>query len=150
MPGLRSLTVTDIDPLCYPDDISTLIYESEKLEALKLHWSPRMRDAGEPSVYLQSYFRRNIAERKTLHLRNIGFYNLFAAVDPTVEDIIDHSFTETVTLLNCFGADDEASRQNGPMQSFLDRTWNHPPPNLIRVRSLRYDRLNKFTVADTP
>src|SRR5271163_5021369 len=90
MPRLRSLTVTDIDPLCYPDDISTLIYESEKLEALKLHWSPRMRDAGEPSVHLQSYFRRNIAERKKLHLRNIGFYNLYAAVDPIVEEIIDH------------------------------------------------------------
>lgn len=31
MPNLRILKVTDIDPLCYPDDISLLLYGSKKV-----------------------------------------------------------------------------------------------------------------------
>ena len=58
LPNLKTLVVYDIDPLCYPDDISLLIFGSKKLENLKLHWSPRMRAAGEESVNLMSIFGR--------------------------------------------------------------------------------------------
>lgn len=37
MPTLRGLNVSNIDPLCYPDDISLLLLHSRKLEDLKLH-----------------------------------------------------------------------------------------------------------------
>ena len=49
LPNLKTLIVYDIDPLCYPDDISLLLLSAKKLENLKLHYNPRMRDMAEES-----------------------------------------------------------------------------------------------------
>jgi hypothetical protein len=141
MPNLRSLTVTHMDPLCYPDDIATAVFASPKLDTLKLHWSPRMRDAGEPSIHLQSYFRHNIAAKKRLRLKEIGFYNLFALTSPEIEGIVDHSNMHSLTMLNAFGVDDHWGQQSS-LATFLDSSWTRPPHDLVRLKSLRHDKMN--------
>lgn len=130
-----------MDPLCYPDDIATALFASPKLDTLKLHWSPRMRDAGEPSVQLQSYFRHNIAAKKTLKLKEIGFYNLFALTTPEVQDIVDHSNLQSMTMLNAFGVNDQLGHQSS-LAVFLDSSWSRPPHNLVRLKSIRHDKMS--------
>jgi hypothetical protein len=142
MSSLRSLTVTHMDPLCYPDDIALALFASPKLEALQLHWSPRMRDVGEPSVQLHSYFRHNIAAKKRLKLKHIGFYNLFALTSSEIEDIFDHSHMQSITMLNAFGVDDEGG-QKSSLATFLDGSWSRPPDNLVQLKSLRHDKMSK-------
>ena len=58
MANLRAFRAMDIDPLCYPDDISVLLLNSKKLEDLRLHFSPRMRREAESSLSLDTYFGR--------------------------------------------------------------------------------------------
>ena len=142
MPGLRSLTVTHVDPLCYPDDISTLLFESKKIDTLKLHWSPRMRDAGEPSVHLQTYFHKIIAAKQPLKIKTLGIYNLFAL---PLKEAMDESFIENVTILNCFGSDDTrhtSAGSVGPL-TFIDDSWRRAPKNIVRLKSFRNDRLSR-------
>ena len=148
MPQLHSLTVTHIDPLCYPDDISTLICASKTFDALKLHWSPRMRDAGEPSVQLQSYFRQNIAAKVPLRIKHLGFYNLLALATPELDDVVQHSMVESFTMLNCFGTDEgiaveSAASSGSGLSAFLDGSWNRPPKQLNMFKTVRHDRLNR-------
>jgi hypothetical protein len=142
MPHLRSLTVTDMDPLCYPDDIASTLFGSPKLDTLKLHWSPRMRDAGEPSVQLQSYFRHNISAKKKLKLRHLGFYNLFALTNPEIESIIDFSDLQSMTMLNAFGVDDQDA-QRSALTTFLDSSWARPPVDFVHLKSVRHDKMSK-------
>lgn len=142
LPHLRSLTVTDIDPLCYPDDIATTLFASPKLETLKLHWSPRMRDVGEPSIQIQSYFRHNISAKQKLKIKHIAFHNLFAMASPEIKDVMDHSRLEGFTMLNSFGADDQAAPQSS-LAIFLDSSWGRPPENLAQLKSIRHDELSK-------
>ena len=52
LPNLESFIFTHYDPLCYPDDISRMLLHTTKLSELQLHFSPRMREAGEPTVQL--------------------------------------------------------------------------------------------------
>ena len=47
LPHLTTFVIYDIDPLCYPDNISLLMLTAKRLANLKMHWSPRMRDSGE-------------------------------------------------------------------------------------------------------
>jgi hypothetical protein len=138
MPHLRSLTVTDMDPLCYPDDIAMTLFASPKLDSLKLHWSPRMRDAGEPSVQMQSYFRHNIAAKRILRLRHIAFHNLFGITSPEVEMVIDHSNMQSITMLNAFGQDEQQSS----LAAFLDSTWSRLPDGLVHLKSIRHDKVS--------
>lgn len=58
MANLRVFWAMDIDPLCYPDDISMLLLGSKKLEDLRLHFSPRMRQEAESSLSMDTYFGR--------------------------------------------------------------------------------------------
>jgi hypothetical protein len=139
MPHLRSLAVTHIDPLCYPDDIAMALFASPKLDSLTLHWSPRMRDAGEPSVQMQSYFRHNVAGKNRLKLRHVAFYNLFAITSPEVETIIDHSNMQSITMLNAFGLDEQQSS----LATFLDSSWSRPPHDLVQLKSVRHDKISK-------
>jgi hypothetical protein len=143
MPHLRSLTITDIDPLCYPDDIAMALFASPKLDTVNLHWSPRMRDAGEPSVHLYSYFRHNISAKKKLKLKQIGFYNLFALTSPEIDGIIEFSDIQSLTMLNSFGLDDQDGHHQPSLAAFLDSSWARPPGNLIGLKSIRHDKMSK-------
>ncbi|KAJ5757494.1 uncharacterized protein N7511_006188 [Penicillium nucicola] len=137
MPHLRCLKITDIDPLCYPDDIATLLWKSRKLRDLKLHWSPRMRDSQEPSVSLHDYFRKLIANKQPLAVKRMSFQNLYAfhtedfnfAFDPTtVEDVTFLSGVEGSSLAN----------------TFIENSWPTVPPHAkLRMKSVRMDAVSK-------
>lgn len=137
MPHLKCLKVTDIDPLCYPDDIATLLWKSRKLRELKLHWSPRMRDAQEPSVSLHDYFRKLIASKQPLMVKKMSFQNLYAfhtedfnfSFDPTtVEDVTFLSGVEGSSLVN----------------TFIESSWPTVPPHAqLRIKSVRLDAVSK-------
>lgn len=129
LPNLLTLVVYDIDPLCYPDDISLLLAGSPKLENLKLHWNPRMRRAGEESVNLLAIFGRCVAARKVLRIKRMAIYNLYTRfAGDSISDVIDTSVQREITVINSMGTSD-------PMTVFLDSAWKlHPeppiPPNL--------------------
>ncbi|KAJ9604200.1 hypothetical protein H2200_011034 [Cladophialophora chaetospira] len=156
LPSLKSLTFTHYDPLCYPDDISTLLLHASKLQHLIMHFSPRMREQGEPSVVLTHFFRKNISAKKKLRLKSMGVYNLLNSADPTeCLEAIDSSGIEHFTTLNTFGLDEDAPINHSAGISathFIDRTWHmmmksedHAPD---RVRSLRIDQLHKRHAVD--
>lgn len=139
LPNLRTLVLYDMDPLCYPDDVSLLLAHATKLENLKLHWNPRMRESGEESVNLLNYFGRCVAAKVTLPVKRFAMYNLYAR---NMGDGFGHCFDDDklveVTLINSMGSSD-------PMTVFLDDTWrvhnHHPiPRNLKLIRSDHLDR----------
>jgi hypothetical protein len=149
MPNLKTLVVYDIDPLCYPDDISLLLLGARKLENLKLHWNPRMREAGEESVNLMSIFGRCIAAKTSLPLRRIAIYNLYTRfIGDGFENVVAEHTQEEATVFNSMGSSD-------PMTVFLDNSWRvsnaRPlPPNLKMFRTDQTDRhqavmFTKFT-----
>ncbi|KAL1886574.1 hypothetical protein Plec18167_000506 [Paecilomyces lecythidis] len=137
MPHLRSLKVTDIDPLCYPDDLSTLLVRSKKLEELKLHWSPRMREAQEPSVMLHDYFRKCIAAKSPLKVKRLGLQNLYALHTEEFQTAFDPGAIEEVTVLSSPGIE-------AHMNSFVDNSWPaHPPEGNFKLKSLRHDHMSR-------
>ncbi|ETI21705.1 hypothetical protein G647_08052 [Cladophialophora carrionii CBS 160.54] len=157
LPNLRSLTFTHYDPLCYPDDVSTLLLHGTKLENLVMHFSPRMREQGEPSVILTHFFRKIIAAKRRLRLKSMGVYNLLNSVDPTeCLHAVDTTGIEHVTSVNTFGPDEDApvvGDRSGPVNAthFIDRTWHmivkaeeHAPS----PKSLRIDQLHRRHAQD--
>lgn len=139
MPHLRRLKLTDIDPLCYPDDISTLLWKCKKLRELYMHWSPRMRNAQEPSVMLHDYFRKCIAAREPLTIKKLALQNLYAFHSEEFNLAFDPRTVEDVTLLNNAGSD-------GPsfMNTFVDRSWPAAPPHeRLRIKCMRQDAVSK-------
>ena len=150
LPNLQSLTITHYDPLCYPYDISTLLVHATKLETLRLHFSPRMREQGEASVFISHFFRKNIAARIKLKLKRVGIYNLLATADtPECLDAIESSTIRHFTALNTFGLDEDILGTHPSATHFIDRTWlvpmnkEHPKP-----LSLRLDQLHKRHALD--
>ncbi|KAF2743392.1 hypothetical protein M011DRAFT_410582 [Sporormia fimetaria CBS 119925] len=138
IPNLRTLVVYDIDPLCYPDDIS-MLFLSKNLENLKLHWNPRMRESGEESVNLMNYFGRCIAAGHKLSVKRLAMYNLYARnLGDDFDHIADQSKMEELTMINCMGNSD-------PMTVFLDNTWKtkkaHDVP--YNLKMLRMDVIEK-------
>jgi hypothetical protein len=150
MPNLESFTMTHYDPLCFPDDISVLLLHASKLKTLILHFSPRMRDAGEPSIQLTNMLRCNIAANRPLKLKKLGIYNLFALQNgQEIQNAFDPNDIEDVTFINSFGMDEDSS-QNGTsgsisngMFSFFDQSWGAPPKDVKCPKSERHDRLSK-------
>lgn len=139
MPHLRRLKLTDIDPLCYPDDISTLLWKCKKLRELYMHWSPRMRNAQEPSVMLHDYFRKCVAAREPLVIKKLALQNLYAFHSEEFNLAFDPKTVEDITLLNDAGSD-------GPsfMNTFVDRSWPAAPPHeRLRIKCIRQDALSK-------
>ncbi|KAF2475156.1 uncharacterized protein BDR25DRAFT_213858 [Lindgomyces ingoldianus] len=139
LPNLKTLIVYDMDPLCYPDDISLLLLTSKKLENLMLHWSPRMRESGEESVNLMNYFGRCLAARYAVPAKRLALYNLYARnTGEGFENCLDASSGEEITVINCMGSSD-------PMTVFLDDTWrvnsNHKIPE--RLKMMRGDIVDK-------
>lgn len=143
MPHLRSLAVTHIDPLCYPDDISTILARSRNLRELTLHWSRRMREEQEPSVVMHDYFRRCILDKSPLKLKKMSLYNLYARHSDDVHEAVDLSELEEFVALSGSSFDD------GSHASFVDRSWRKvPPPSKMNttkgsVRSIRHDSMPK-------
>ena len=139
IPRLQTLKITDIDPLCYPDDISLLLLGSKKLRDLRLHWSPRMRDELELSVQLQSYFGRCIAADHKIPVKDIAFQNLYAQQTEEFEKIFDPNKVRRITMINSLaGAGDNAGT------TFVDDTWRMKPPKFMQgLKSMRLDVWSK-------
>ncbi|KAI9698758.1 MAG: hypothetical protein M1836_003868 [Candelina mexicana] len=124
MPHLRALKVTDIDPLCYPDDISLLLLQSRNLRDLKLHWSPRMRYNAEPSIVLNAYFGRCIAANYSMPLEHFAAQNLFALHDAEIDQVINPKTIRSFTSINNKGG-------SQPQTAFVDDTWLKRPPKVV-------------------
>jgi len=139
LPNLKTLVVYDIDPLCYPDDISLLILGSKKLETLKLHWSPRMRAAGEESVNLMSIFGRCVAAKYSIPIKRMAIYNLYTRFSTNeFMTVINHESSVEMTVINSMGV-------GHPMTVFNDESWRihgmpPVPPNLKMIRTDHFDR----------
>ncbi|KAF1847767.1 uncharacterized protein K460DRAFT_281115 [Cucurbitaria berberidis CBS 394.84] len=119
LPNLVTLVVYDIDPLCYPDDISLLVVGSKKLENLKLHWNPRMRGSGEESVNLMSVFGRCVATKHAVRLKRMAFYNLYTRfADDGIADAVDVTTQTELTIMNSMNS-------SNPMTIFVDDGWRH-------------------------
>ncbi|OGM48805.1 hypothetical protein ABOM_002957 [Aspergillus bombycis] len=138
MPHLRRLKITDIDPLCYPDDISTLLWKCKKLQELNMHWSPRMREEQEPSVMVHDYFRKCISAKQPLRVKKIGLQNLYALHTEEFNLAFDQTMVEDVTILT-----DTKSDDYNFMNTFVDSTWPIAPPHVVRIKSIRQDRFNR-------
>ncbi|KAJ5587493.1 uncharacterized protein N7459_003258 [Penicillium hispanicum] len=137
MPHLRSLKITDIDPLCYPDDIATMLWKSKKLRDLRLHWSPRMRIAQEPSVSLHEYFRKCASAKQPLSIQKLSFQNLYAFHSEDFDTAFDPSTVEDITFLS--GTD-----TTGLINTFVDNSWPTTIPHTkLKIKSIRMDVLSK-------
>lgn len=140
MPRLRILKVTDIDPLCYPDDISTLLSKSPHLEDLKMHWSPRMRENQEPSVVVHDYFRHCIRNKTPLKLKKVAFYNLFSRHTNEWQEASDDSVLEELTFLNGYSEDSPSH------STFVDKTWSKARMQISensKLKLIRHDLVTK-------
>ena len=136
---MKTLVVYDIDPLCYPDDISLLILGSKKLENLKLHWNPRMRASGEESVNLLSIFGRCIAAKYSVPLKRMAIYNLYTRFfGEDFKDVVNQETQTEITVINSMGSSD-------PINVFTDDSWrvhsNHPIPHNLKM--FRTDNADK-------
>ena len=141
IPNLKSLKVLDIDPLCYADDISLLLSESKKLEDLKLQWNPRMKQAREPSVNINSYFGRCLSSNYSIPLKSISIQNLYTHNDGTCGSIINNATLREITLINSNTGDgDEAANV------FIDHKWQMGrlhKHDLPKLKMLRVDKATK-------
>ncbi|KAF9692940.1 hypothetical protein EKO04_009046 [Ascochyta lentis] len=138
-PNLTTLVVYDIDPLCYPDDISLVLASAKRLENLKLHWSPRMRDSGEESINLMSMFSRCVAAKVLLPVRRFEMWNLYTRfISDSNEHIFNPLTVSEVTVINSMGSSD-------PMTVFLDDAWRlqHKHPVQPNLKMIRMDTIDK-------
>ena len=140
IPSLQSLRITDIDPLCYPDDISLLLLESKNLQDLTLHWNPRMRSAREPSVSLHAYFGRIVAREHTLTLRSVTFANLYAANNGNFDTILDPKGLQELTFINSMGGAGDSGDT-----AFIDLSWTmHSHKKLPNPKMIRGDKISRL------
>ncbi|KAL3474157.1 hypothetical protein BJX99DRAFT_185919 [Aspergillus californicus] len=138
IPHLRYLKITDIDPLCYPDDISTLLFKARKLKELKMHWSPRMRNMQEPSVMVHDYFRKCISAKQPLTVKKFGMSNMYARHSEDFNTAFDHSTVEEVTILH------ESRSEGGMWNTFVDSTWPVTTPHKpMRLKTMRVNIYNQ-------
>lgn len=143
MLGLRRLVITDYDPLCYPDDISDLVYEAQGLEDLQVHFSPRMREASEPSVQLSHLIRKNINSDRKLKLKRLGVYNFFGKPEAELTTkAANISTVEDFTSINSFGKDEDESGDLG--STFMDRSWTEGDNiHMADLKVWRVDQLHR-------
>lgn len=137
IPSLVSLKVYDIDPMCYGDNISLLLAESEQLRELALIWSPRMREAREPSVNLGSIFGR-----RRLTLRKVAIKNLFHLKDWSCAEYHDNLAVEEVTAINSTGAIDDH-----PESAFVDTGLRSINISFPRLKFVRGDKVSREFLA---
>ncbi|EME47548.1 hypothetical protein DOTSEDRAFT_69486 [Dothistroma septosporum NZE10] len=120
MANLRVFHAMDIDPMCYPDDISMLMLHSKKLEDVRLHFSPRMRAEAESIMNLNLFFGRCHKAGYKLKLKHFGMHNFFGPNVLSMEQIFDISVNCSITFLDTFGGND-------PRTIFVDDTWKNVP-----------------------
>ncbi|KAJ4305713.1 hypothetical protein N0V90_001244 [Kalmusia sp. IMI 367209] len=146
LPNLITLICYDIDPLSSPDNISLLLLTSKKLLNLKLHFNPRMRETGEESIQLSTFFGRCMAAGHSIQLKRMAFYNLYCRNQGDgFEKVINPRAVEEVTFINSMGSSD-------PMTVFLDDTWrlnsNQPVPEnmkMLRVDAVEPEQVTMLT-----
>lgn len=139
VPSLQTLVVYDIDPLCYPDDISLLIFGSKKLQNLKLHWNPRMRAEGEESVNLLSIFGRCIAAKYSIPIKRLALYNLCTRYTMEgLHEVINNDTKTEMTVINSGGCFD-------PMTVFVDSSWKVEDAHIFarNLKMIRVDHVAK-------
>ncbi|KAH6625206.1 hypothetical protein C7974DRAFT_395641 [Boeremia exigua] len=139
LPALKTLIVYDIDPLCYPDDISLVLASARQLENLKLHWSPRMRENGEESINLMSVVARCAAGKIVLPIKRMEMWNLYTRFSGDVEHQMVNPLTVSeITIMNSMGSSD-------PMTVFLDETWRlgHKQAVHSNLKMMRMDTIDK-------
>ncbi|KAL8832451.1 MAG: hypothetical protein Q9191_000271 [Dirinaria sp. TL-2023a] len=143
IPNLSSLKIYDIDPLCYADDISLLLLESRKLRKLSFCWSPRMKEAREPSVTINSFFGRVLSSSRTLSLTDLTLKNLYTHNTGGCKEMLDSSTLENLTFIGSVtGITDHGA------SGFLDPTWRPEAPTGIgSLRMLRIDKVSKRQAA---
>lgn len=122
MANLRAFRAIDIDPLCYPDDISVLLLNSKRLEDLRLHWSPRMRREAESSLSLDAYFGRCRTANYKLKLKHFGMQNFYGSNSSGVANFVDHDTCKSIAFLDMFGG-----MAGNSANVFLDDTWKDIP-----------------------
>lgn len=141
MQNLQYLKITDIDPLCYADDISLLLLGSKRLRDMKLHWSPRMREHREPSVHQAAYFGKIYAAGYSIPLRSIAIQNLYTHHGGQCYPYFDNHTVEEVTLLNSTGGlgDDGGTE-------FMDKLrWHTSEKDAVptNLKMLRIDKISR-------
>ena len=143
IPNLNSLKIYDIDPLCYADDISLLLLESRKLRKLSFCWSPRMREAREPSVTINSFFGRVLSSPRKLSLTDLTLKNLYTHNTGACQGMFDSSTLENFTSIGSVsGVMDQGA------SGFLDPTWRpETPVDIGSLRMLRIDEVSKRQAA---
>ncbi|KAI9759485.1 MAG: hypothetical protein M4579_002325 [Chaenotheca gracillima] len=138
MPSLRHFKYTHIDPLCYPDDISLLLFRSRNLDDLQLHWSDRMRAEREPSVNLNTYFGKCVAAKYPLRLTSVSFQNLYCFPEDGYDTLFDATTLKKVTFMNILAGPGEEG------MGYYDRKWRisytKPGSCLNKIKFLRIDR----------
>lgn len=140
MPNLQHLKITDIDPLCYPDDISLLLLGSKKLRHLKLHWSPRMREERELSTHESAYFGRCATARYLIPLQTVAVQNLYTYHDISGCRLFDHSLLEEITVLNS-----TSGLGDHPGTAFVDQhDWRrNEDDKSSNLKMLRVDKVSR-------
>ena len=139
IPSLEYLHIHDIDPLCYADDISSLLLSSKNLRHLKLHWSPRMRREREPSIHPMAYFGKMEQVNYYIPLKTMAICNMFISNNEICRPVCDLSVIEEVTMLNSIvGVGD-----NGSTAFMESEPWRmHPSCVMPNIKSIRMDKVS--------
>lgn len=135
MTNLRVFKALDIDPMCYPDDISMLMLGSKKLEDVRLHFSPRMRAEAESVMNLNMFFGRCHKAGYRIKLKHFGIHNFFGPNVLGMEQVFDVESCHSATFLDTFG-------NNNPRTIFVDDTWKDVPLDLYT--NFTYVRVNEI------
>lgn len=120
IPSLRVFKATDIDPLCYPDDIGMLLLHSKRLEDVRIHFSPRMRREAEPTLNFETYFGRCTKANYLLKVKHFAIQNFFGPNVEGMNDIFDPATCQSCCFIDTFGGVNSPSRN-----IYLDDTWRN-------------------------
>ncbi|TKA79632.1 hypothetical protein B0A55_03440 [Friedmanniomyces simplex] len=124
--NLRVFKATDIDPLCYPDDISMLLLASP-IEDLRLHFSPRMRREAEPTLSLQTYFGRCVKAGMPMKVKHFTMQNFFGTNMQGVEHMWSLETCRSITFMDTFGG---IGTPGNARNVYIDDTWKDLPPDM--------------------
>lgn len=137
MPALKEFRATDIDPLCYPDDISLLLLGSKNLQDVRMHFSPRMRAEAEPTLSFETYWGRCFAANYKPKLLHFGMQNWYGANNINMTDLLDSDTLTSLCFINNFGGVSGGSRN-----IYVDDTWKLiPRPQNHRLRTMRINEI---------
>jgi hypothetical protein len=135
MPNLKAFAAIDIDPLCYPDDISVLIHGSKNLVDLRLHFAPRMRRTAEPTLSLDTYFGRFFKNNDGPKFKHLAMQNWFGPNSNQIGSVLNIETCESMTFLDVFGG-----VQGGDANVYVDDTWKDMPPDTkFHYRTMRFN-----------